>query len=274
MLELTEQYRGKAYRIFCDNFFSSPKLFRTLHSYSLYTCGTVRQNRLDFPIDLRGMTLQVGEAQFRQSDCLTAVVWQDKRPVHVISTLSQPGAIEPVVRRQRDGSRVQVMCPSAIATYVKHMAGVDVGDQLRKYYSVRLKCTKNYKYVFWFLFDVCIVNAFILSGLVPASNVSLEQGRLKNFRVRLAKALVGDYNSRQRRRHNTAAAITRPVAVPHFHSPRHHPRRRCDYCRSYRNPPCRRESVWQCPQCEGSPTLCLTGRGDGSDCWSIWHQEK
>ena len=190
VLDLTEQYRGKAYRIFCDNFFSSPRLFRTLHGHSLYACGTVRQNRKDFPSDLRGVTLQVGEAQFCQSDFLTAVVWQDKRPVHVISTLSQPGATESVSRRQRDGSRSLVTCPSAIATYTQHMGGVDLGDQLRKYYSVRLKCTKNYKYVFWFTFDVCITNAYILSCAILSIPTSVDHSRLKSFRVRLAKALI------------------------------------------------------------------------------------
>ena len=282
VLDLTEQYRGKAYRIFCDNLFSSPRLFRTLHGHSLYACGTVRQNRKDFPSDRRGVTLQVGEAQFCQSDFLTAVVWQDKRPVHVISTLSQPGATESVSRRQRDGSRSLVTCPSAIATYTQHMGGVDLDDQLRKYYSVRLKCTKNYKYVFWFTFDVCITNVFWftfdvcitkMSCAIPSIPTSVDHSRLKSFRVRLAKALIGDYNSRQRGRRNTTAAVTRPLVVPDgFHTPRHHPRRRCAYCRTYRNPPCRRESVWQCIQCEGAPTLCLTGREDGSDCWSLWHQ--
>ena len=81
VLELTEQYRGKAHRVFCDNFFSSPRLFRTLHAHSICACGTVRQNRLGFPADLKGLTLQVGEAQFRQSESLTALVWQGKRPV-------------------------------------------------------------------------------------------------------------------------------------------------------------------------------------------------
>ena len=223
VLDLTEQYRGKAYRIFCDNFFSSPRLFKTLHQYSLYACGTVRQNRQDFPADLQGVTLQVGEARFCQSDFLTAVVWQDKRPVHVISTLSQPGAAESVSRRQRDGSRSLVTCPSAIATYTQHMGGVDLGDQLRKYYSVRLKCVKNYKYVFWFTFNVCITNAYILSCAVPSIPTSVEHSRLKRFRVRLAKALIGEYNSRQRARHNTTAAVTRPLVVPDgFHTPHHH----------------------------------------------------
>ena len=79
---------------------------------------------------------------FRQHDSLTAVVWQDKRPVHVLSTLSQPGNTETVSRRQRDGSVAEVSCPSAILTYTKYMGGVDLGDQLRKYYSVRLNVIK------------------------------------------------------------------------------------------------------------------------------------
>ena len=78
VLELTEKYRGKAHRVFCDNFFSSPRLFLTLHEHSIYACGTVRQNHLDYPADLRGISLQVGEHQFRQSNSLTAVVWRDK----------------------------------------------------------------------------------------------------------------------------------------------------------------------------------------------------
>ena len=43
------------------------------------------------------------------------------------------------------------------------MGGVDDNDQLRGYYHVRLKCRKLYKYIFWFLFDVAIVNSFIVS---------------------------------------------------------------------------------------------------------------
>ena len=58
---------------------------------------------------------------FWQHNSLTAVVWQDKRPVHVLSTLSQPGDTAKVSRRQRDGSVAEVSCPSAILTYTKYI---------------------------------------------------------------------------------------------------------------------------------------------------------
>ena len=64
VLNLTEQYRGEEYHIFCDNFFSSPRLFLTLQSQSLYACGTVRPHRLNFPPDLRGVRFQAGEHRF------------------------------------------------------------------------------------------------------------------------------------------------------------------------------------------------------------------
>lgn len=170
-----------------------------------------------------------------------------------------------VSRKQRDGSRADVQCPSAIATYTQHMAGVDKGDQLRKYYGVRLKCTKNYKYVFWFALDVCITNAYILSGYT-APTVSIDQARLKNFHVALAKALIGSYNSCQRVRRVM-------TSVENFHHPSHHQRKRCEYCLHHRTPKRWRESVWQCIKCTGHPTLCLTGKDDGSDCWALWHKE-
>ena len=162
---------------------------------------------------------------FRQSDSLTAIVWQDKRPVHVLSTLSQPGETATVSRREKDGSKVSDSCPSAITTYTKYMGGVDLGDQLRKYYSVRLKCNKNYKYIFWFLFDVCITNAFILSKFCTTTTpTSVNQEKLKGFRVRLAKSLIGNYNSRQRGRRRSSTTAERPAATPNcHHTPHHHP---------------------------------------------------
>ena len=40
VLSLTKQYRGGKYKIFCDKFFSSPRLFQMLYSHSLLACGT------------------------------------------------------------------------------------------------------------------------------------------------------------------------------------------------------------------------------------------
>ena len=73
------------------------------------------------------------------------------------------------------------------------MSGVNENDQLQGYYAVRTKSTKCYKYIFWFLFDVAIVNSFILYKRVP----TVGKKSLKEFRVELAKQLIGSYSSRK-----------------------------------------------------------------------------
>ena len=95
---------------------------------------------------------------FCQRGDLVASVWMDKKPVNMLSTLAQADVTHTVHKRQRDGTIAPVQCPDAVVLYNRYMAGVDKGDQYRQYYHVRTKCLKNYKYIFWFLFDVAITN--------------------------------------------------------------------------------------------------------------------
>ena len=44
VMNLTSHLQGKNHHIYCDNFFSSPKLFDQLHKINIYACGTIRQN--------------------------------------------------------------------------------------------------------------------------------------------------------------------------------------------------------------------------------------
>ena len=81
----TEQFSHRNHRIFCDNFFTSPKLFDELLSKGLYACGTVRCDRREYPEALKGLSLSRGEHRFQQRGQLTAVGWEDKRQVSVLS---------------------------------------------------------------------------------------------------------------------------------------------------------------------------------------------
>ena len=76
------------------------------------------------------------------------------------------------------------------------MGWVDKNDQLRGYYFVRSKSRKSYKYLFWFLFDVAIVNSYILYAYSPAVG---RKKNMKEFRLGLANQLLGSYNSRKYR---------------------------------------------------------------------------
>lgn len=66
------------------------------------------------------------------------------------------------VRRRKGSEKNLVQCPSAFAEYNKHMGGVDLADQRRKYFSVSRKSSKWWWYLFSFLLDTAVSNAFIL----------------------------------------------------------------------------------------------------------------
>ena len=139
--------------------------------------------------------IERGDHEIRQHKNLTVVLWQDNKVVKVLSTNADPTDERTEQRKCKDGSSQSVPCPLAIMLYIMFMGGVDRSDQLRGYYILRLKGRKFYKYIFWFLFDLAITNAFILCF---KNYTHLGVSSLKSFRVELAKALVGSYCSRKK----------------------------------------------------------------------------
>jgi hypothetical protein len=70
-----------------DNFFSSPDLFDHLTKRKINCCGTVRRKGKGMPQDIghKKMELKWGDIQVRIRGDLTAVVWRDKRDVHMLT---------------------------------------------------------------------------------------------------------------------------------------------------------------------------------------------
>ena len=135
-----------------------------------------------------------GESKTVQKGNVNASAWQDRKVVMAMATNCQPSDVGEVQRRKLDGSRVAIPCPQLIILYNRFMAGVDNGDQLRGYYECRKRSRKFYKYIYNFLFDVTITNCFILLKHFCRS-VKMS---LKEFRLKLASQLIGDYCSRYR----------------------------------------------------------------------------
>ena len=173
--ELTEQLHGTYCHVIYDNFFSSMDFALDLLRARLYSCGTLRSNRKGFPTLLKPLVKKElhtrGSSKTYQSENLSVTVWQDNRPVTLISTNSDPTTTNSVVRKNRDGTTATYSCPDSLALYNQNMGRVNRNDQLRGYYHVQYKGRKSYKYVFWFLLDLAITNAYILSQLNPDNGV-------------------------------------------------------------------------------------------------------
>ena len=197
-----------------------------------------------------------------------AFLWRDNRVVTVLTTNTQPQQHDVVQRREHDGTRSDVPCPVAMALYNMYMGGVDKNDQFRQYYHVRLKCHKFYRYLFWFFFEVAVANAYILHTHYSGR----ARQPYKEFRLELAKGLVGEYHSKKR--HNRHSAP--PTNLPFRHFPVKYEtndttvRGRCWYCWNKRQPQRRRDTAWYCHECQ--MYLCHTGVVN-SDCFLQHHKD-
>ena len=266
---LSEDLHHTYRHLYFDNFFSSVDLLLDLLRVGLYGCGTLRSNRKGFPKDLaayvkKGLKKR-GDSVSRtnQGSNIAVSIWQDNRPVVLISSNSDPTCSETVLRKKRDGTRDKVPCPTSIALYNKYMGGVDRNDQLRGYYHVPIKCRKYYKYIFWFLLDLASTNAYILAKQYTTLKIS----NMKTFRQTLAKELIGSYAGRKRPgRPSLLPASSKRFCLDHFPT-KGEKQQRCQYC-SWKKQ--RRCTVWQCTDCKAF--LCHTGRDD--DCFFLFHKQR
>ena len=260
---LTRDLVGKNHHIYMDSFFSSVSLYKNLLADNIYCTGTVRSNRRNFPPDLKDVAKRGlgsrGERMTRQEGNVCVTVWQDSRPVAFMSSGHNPEHTKFVNRKKADGSVINVQCPVCVVDYNQFMGGVDRGDQYRKYYHVRSKSRKSYKHLFWFVYEICILNSFIISRFTDCTH----NATYLQYRQDLARQLIGNYNVRKRSTDTQKTIIHHHLILNTQHFPT-----KLDvkgYCKCY---PCRRQTVWYCATCD--KRLCHTGK-EGSDCYLKHH---
>ena len=186
-----------------------------------YSCGTARANRKNWPTEFRkpaALKLKRGESRKMQHENVTAVVWQDKRVVLLLSTNSDPRTDGTVTRKTGKGNEeIEIACPQAVRNYTKHMGGVDVSDQKREYYGVGRSSKKWWKFILHFVLNVCLVNCFILYNLTNFPPSRAHGTRQVTFRRNLVSQLIGTYTSRKRTGRKRSLPIG--TASPHlFHT--------------------------------------------------------
>ncbi len=224
----------------------------------------MRSDRKGYPTSLKPFVKKGfpnrGDYRSARNGNLLMVLWQDTKAISCVSTNVEDN-ITQISKKQRDGSTLAVNCPESIATYNKKMGGVDLNDQLRGYYNIRIKSKKFYKYLFFATLDVVITNSYILSKFFP----DIKTKNLKDFRQALAKELIGQYNSRKRRGRPSLQQSMKHFCSSHFPTKAERRGNRCHFCAHYLGK--RGETVRQCKDC--NLFLCHTGKED--DCFYIYH---
>uniref|UniRef100_G3U0L7 PiggyBac transposable element-derived protein domain-containing protein n=1 Tax=Loxodonta africana TaxID=9785 RepID=G3U0L7_LOXAF len=158
VLGLCHTYNHSRRLIAFNHFFSSYRLMKTMHDRGLYAVGMVRASRRG----LTGDAEERGESLFRTKGCVSAVKWQDSKPVMVLSTFHNPEDITTVRSKNRDGSSSVITCPRAVAEYDAIMGGVDRFEKRRERYAIGRRSAKWWHRLLYFLVDLAIVNSFIM----------------------------------------------------------------------------------------------------------------
>ena len=183
--ELTQKVQGRGHKLYMDNFFSSPQLFQDLARRQIYCCGTVRPNRKGMPQDIgpKKLKLKRGDIHVRTMGDLTAILWKDKRDVYLLSNIHN--APPEGNFRDNDGKAVK---PQIVEDYSRHMGYVDKGDRMANSYSICRRTLKWTKKLFFHLFDLAILNSFILLSSCGGTKISHRDFRFALVRNMLAQA--------------------------------------------------------------------------------------
>nr|XP_002667755.4 piggyBac transposable element-derived protein 4-like [Danio rerio] len=263
MALIDEKYLGTGYKLYVDNFYTSPKLFRDLLSKRIYACGTIRPNRIGFPKMATNKLPQDaprGSMRWIREDDLLFVEWKDTREVLMCSTFHKAYGGDIVERKSKDNdgqwSTVHVPIPGAVLDYNRFMGGVDLSDALICYYKVLHKTRKWYRTFFYHFVDIAVVNAFILHQKLARAKKERPLTQ-KAFRETLVMELAGLESG--------ASPIPTPSTI--CHNPKYisgdstSGRRKCRVCHQ--------KTPVMCATCE--VPLCFLPK---RDCYNDWHRRE
>ena len=158
---------------------------RDLATKQIYCCGTVWPNSKGMPQDLgpKRMTLQRGDLQVRIRGDLTAILWRDNSEVYVLTNIHDPPAEGNFCDNNGKAIKSQI-----VVDYNRHMGYVDKGYRMTETYSINRRIWKWTKKLLFHLFDLAILNSYILFSSLGGKKISLRDFRMILMRNSVAQA--------------------------------------------------------------------------------------
>jgi len=163
VLKLTEALWNRGYRVYTDNFYTSPQLAQALWEKEMHLVGTIRTNRKGWPKEVgykpeykasRGdcrfcfllfepnsISQFMNIYRWKTTRSMIAMSWMDTNAVNMLSTIHETEEFPLAQYVTRYGS-LPIQCPNIVKDYHSYMHGVDLADQLRGSYTTLLPGNK------------------------------------------------------------------------------------------------------------------------------------
>lgn len=281
--------KNQNFKLFFDNYYTSPELIAFLAKEGIQSLGTVNKCRLgkDLKIpsikDLKKDKIQRSYSEQWVANCdntdIVTVMWYDNKPVVLSSSFVGQEPIETARRYDKKEKRyIQVNCPQIIKTYNQHMGGVDLLDSFLGKYKIKIRTRKWYLRLFYHLLDVTLINCWLLYRRVGEQQNKPTPMKQKDFKFEVGKSLcmwgpsiskkrgrpsLSDLVENKRQKPNTSILPPRDVRRDGFE---HFPvwgekRQRCKY------PGCKGKTFISCDKCRVE--LCLN---KSNNCFRSFHQ--
>ena len=250
-------YQGNHHLIYMNNLFSSPELSRSLLEKQIYSSGTARTNRIDFPKSLTENVpkKQRGYWRFLQKGKLVAYLFVDKKPVYFLSTFHSPTRTRNITRRDKKGKRIDLVVPEIVDYYNMFRGRVDRLDQFLAYYPMPRKSRRPWPRLAWWLIELCTINAHRLYEIKQNAKFTL-----LDTRQRLMHELAGDISVPLSHSKLTRMTFTHMNQIGHWPA-KTLSQGRCYYC--YHVKKIRKDVTNKCGLCD--KYLCIY------DCFKLHH---
>uniref|UniRef100_A0A1B6L7B9 Uncharacterized protein n=1 Tax=Graphocephala atropunctata TaxID=36148 RepID=A0A1B6L7B9_9HEMI len=254
VLELMKGKLGVGHSIYIDNYYNSFHLASVLLSKKTYCTGTLRQDRVDTPPEIRAAKPKKDETIARYSDGVMIGTWKDKRKVVYISTEFENTMATSLNRWNQERQK-----PLPIVQYNAHMKGIDRADQLQAYYPCERKTVRWYMKVFEHTLGLIMSNAMQLHNIYHTD----DKMNLYDFRLSVLEQIL-PRPPRPGRTLPQAGRHTIEMTNARGNDGRLK-RKRCRVCH------CEKRSKltpYFCVQCPDQPGLCPTG------CFDLYHTQQ
>lgn len=142
VMELMSKSLNQGHTLFVDNYYTSVELANLLLSKQTHLTGTLRVNRKGVPKKELKEKLEKGDMLcLENNNGIVVTKWNDRREVHMLSTLHPPDFVEIPSKYPGKNSTLK---PLVVAEYNKAKVGIDLSDQMSSYSTAVRKTIRWY----------------------------------------------------------------------------------------------------------------------------------